>query len=40
MAHLPDEEILEAAGQAAGECILIIYNAIKKICCCKEKEKD
>jgi hypothetical protein len=40
MAHLPDQETLEAAGEAAGECILFIYNTIKKICCCKEKVKD
>tara|TARA_B100001093_G_C26035904_1_gene680034 strand:+ start:369 stop:491 length:123 start_codon:yes stop_codon:yes gene_type:complete len=40
MAFIPNNETLEAAGEAAGECVLLIYNSIKKICCCKEKQKD
>lgn len=37
---MPNKEILEDAGQAAGYGVLFIYNFIKKICCCKEKQKD
>lgn len=33
----PSEELLEEAGIAAGECILLIYGFVQKIFCCEKK---
>jgi len=34
----PDEQLLEECGIAAAECIILIYNFVKKICYCKSYE--
>tara|TARA_B100001093_G_C25907730_1_gene627289 strand:+ start:355 stop:492 length:138 start_codon:yes stop_codon:yes gene_type:complete len=36
--NFPNEQLLEECGIAAGECILLIYSFVKKICCCKSQE--